>query len=151
MVRELGLQAKLVSECRGRVIQCSDRNACDIELLGVGGFSPLKGPMTKEDYDYCVENMRLRGSDLLFGLPVVLDTNDETLREGQKCLLMYHGQQLGVIEIESRFEPHKAKEARHCYMTASLEHPGVQMIAMERGKYYIGGKLWVFTLPKRSA
>lgn len=149
MVHELGQQAKLASECHGRVIECSDRNACDIELLGVGGFSPLKGPMVKEDYEYCVENMRLRGSDLLFGLPVVLDTNDESIREGQKCLLMYHGQQLGVIEVQSRFEPHKAKEARNCYLTSSLEHPGVQMIAMERGKYYIGGKLWVFSLPKR--
>ena len=149
MVRDLTMQAKLASECRGRVMHLSDRNACDIELLSVGGFSPLTGPMCKEDYEYCVENMRLRGSDLLFGLPVVLDTNDETLREGHKCLLMYNGQQMGVIEIESRFEPHKAKEARNCYMTASLEHPGVQMIAMERGKYYIGGKLSVFALPRR--
>ena len=25
------------------VIECSDRNACDVELLMVGGFSPLRG------------------------------------------------------------------------------------------------------------
>jgi len=58
MVRDQGMQAKLVSECQGRVIHCSDRNACDIELLAVGGFSPLAGPMNKEDYEYCIENMR---------------------------------------------------------------------------------------------
>lgn len=142
-------QGKLEAECKGRVIHCSDRNACDIELLGVGGFSPLKGPMVKEDYDYCVEHMRLRGSDLLFGLPIVLDTNDPSLKEGHKCLLMYHNQKLGVVEIESRYEPQKAKEARECYLTSSLEHPGVHMIATERGKYYIGGKLWVFNIPER--
>jgi len=149
MVRDQSARARLVEDCKGRVINCSDRNSCDIELLGVGGFSPLTGPMGKEDYEYCVDNMRIRQDDLLFGLPVVLDTNDESLQEGHKCLLMYSGQQLGVIEIQSKFEPDKPKEAKDCYLTSSLEHPGVQMIAMERGKYYIGGRLWIFELPKR--
>ncbi|NBQ21489.1 MAG: sulfate adenylyltransferase, partial [Synechococcaceae bacterium WB6_3B_236] len=27
------------------VVECSDRNACDVELLMVGGFSPLRGFM----------------------------------------------------------------------------------------------------------
>ena len=34
-----------------RVVPCSDRNACDVELLVVGGFSPLRGFMHQEDYD----------------------------------------------------------------------------------------------------
>lgn len=62
---------------------------------------------------------------------------------------MYEGQQLGVIEIESRFEPNKPKEVKYAYGTASLEHPGVQMVAMERGNYYIGGKLSAFSIPHR--
>ena len=32
-----------------KTIECSDRNACDIELLVIGGFSPLTGFMSKED------------------------------------------------------------------------------------------------------
>ena len=32
------------------VVECSDRNACDVELLMVGGFSPLRGFMHQEDY-----------------------------------------------------------------------------------------------------
>jgi sulfate adenylyltransferase len=38
---------KLLEESQGRKIQCSDRNACDIELLCVGGFSPLRGFMNE--------------------------------------------------------------------------------------------------------
>jgi sulfate adenylyltransferase len=38
--------------------ECSDRNACDVELLSVGGFSPLTGFMNKDVYDHVVEHMR---------------------------------------------------------------------------------------------
>jgi len=43
--------------------------------------------------------------------------------------------------VESKYVPNKPLEARNCYRTSSLEHPGVQMISMERGKYYLGGKV----------
>ncbi len=48
-----------------------------------------------------------------------------------------------------RWVPNKAKETRLAYGTSSLEHPGVKMVAWERGAYYLGGRLWGFELPKR--
>ena len=45
--------------------------------------------------------------------------------------------------------PLQVKEALKCYKTSALEHPGVKMIAWERGPSYLGGKLWGFELPKR--
>lgn len=92
---------------------------------------------------------RLKGNELLFGLPVVLDTSDESLKEGMKVLLQYDNQDLGVLEITSKYLPNKPKEAKMCYGTSSLEHPGVKMISMERGKYYLGGQVWGFELPER--
>ena len=95
----------------------------------------------QESYTHCVENMRLPGSNLLFGIPVVMDTNDESLQPGQKVELTYAGQSIAVLEVDSKWMPDKAVEALKCYGTSSLEHPGVLMIATERGKYYIGGKV----------
>ena len=95
----------------------------------------------QETYDYCVSDMRLKGSDLLYGIPVVMDTSDESFAEGQKVALRYEGKMIGVLEIESKWVPNKPLEALKCYGTSSLEHPGVQMISMERGKYYLGGKV----------
>lgn len=146
MVREEQRKA-LVSSCQHQQ-ECSDRNACDAELLAVGGFSPLQGFMNKHVYDHVVENMRLPDG-LLYGLPVVFDTNKDDIKEGEKVLLTYKGQNLGVLEVESKWVPNKAKEAKLCYGTSSLEHPGVQMISMERGKYYLGGRLHGLDLPKR--
>ena len=48
------------------------------------------------------------------------------------------GQDLAVMTVGSKWAPNKPKEAKHCYGTTSIEHPGVSMISMERGKYYLG-------------
>ena len=64
-------------------LECSHRNACDIELLVVGGFSPLQGFMLKADYESVVKNHRT-SSGKLFGLPIVLDTDREDFVVGDK-------------------------------------------------------------------
>ena len=130
------------------VIECSDRNACDVELLMVGGFSPLRGFMHQEDYLSVVASHRT-SSGLLFGLPIVLDTQREDVRVGQRLLLTYKGQDLAVMTVESRWEPDKAREALGCYGTTSLEHPAVKMIATERGRFYLGGPIEGLELPNR--
>ena len=140
MVTDEAERSALIAACEGRTIELSDRNACDVELLMVGGFSPLEGFMNQEEYESVVETMRLP-SGLLFGLPVVMDTDDDSLAAGMKVLLTYNGQNLAVMEIESTYKPNKPLEAKKCYGTSSLEHPGVQMISMERGGTYMGGKI----------
>jgi sulfate adenylyltransferase len=92
-------------------------------------------------YKHCVANMRLPDSNLLFGIPVVMDTDEEAFEPGMKVALEYNGQTIGAMEIESKWMPNKPTEALKCYGTATIEHPGVLMIATERGKYYIGGKV----------
>ena len=131
-----------------RVVECSDRNACDVELLVVGGFSPLRGFMHQEDYEAVVANHR-SSSGLLFGLPIVFDTADPSIAVGDRLLLTYRGQDLAVFTVESRWEPDKVKEAKGCYGTTSLEHPAVRMIASERGRVYLGGRVQGLELPRR--
>lgn len=131
-----------------RVVDCSHRNACDVELLIVGGFSPLRGFMHQEDYEAVVAGHRTT-SGLLFGLPIVFDTDDASIAVGERLLLTYQGQDLAVLTVESRWEPDKVVEAKGCYGTTSLEHPAVRMIATERGCFYLGGRLQGLVLPQR--
>jgi sulfate adenylyltransferase len=67
-----------------------------VELLAVGGFTPLASFMSRPQYDAVVDGMRLplspgtpaaalassSGRGVLFGMPVVLDTSDDGIRPG---------------------------------------------------------------------
>ena len=131
-----------------KTLECSDRNACDVELLVVGGFSPLRGFMHQEDYNAVVSGHRTSAGHL-FGLPIVMDTDRDDVVVGDKLLLTYKGQELALLEVEDKWEPNKVSEAQGCYGTTSLEHPAVRMIAMERKCFYIGGTLKGLELPNR--
>ena len=140
-------QEKII-ETTTKKIECSDRNACDIELLLIGGFSPLKGFMTKEDYESVVANNRTK-SGILFGLPIVMDTDEDDIKEGDSILLTYKNQKLAVLTVEEKWVPDKVLEAKGCYGTTSIEHPAVKMISSERKHFYLGGEIKGLELPKR--
>ncbi len=131
-----------------KILNCSDRNACDIELLLIGAFSPLNGFMSEANYNSVVKENRIE-SGLLFGLPIVMDTDREDINPGDLALLKYNDQDLALLEIQEKWEPNKIIEAKSCYGTTSIEHPAVRMICMERKKYYLGGSIKGLELPKR--
>lgn len=129
-------------------LQLSDRQMCDVELIMNGGFSPLTGFMNQKEYEHVVENMRLTSGEL-FGLPVIFDSDDESLKVGDKILLKQGDRPIATFEVEDKYLPDKPKECLKCYGTSQLEHPGVVMVAMERGKYYFGGNVEGLNLPVR--
>ena len=131
-----------------KTLECTDRNACDIELLVIGGFSPERGFMHQSDYEAVVAGHRTT-SGYLFGLPLVMDTDSEDVTLGDRVLLTYKGQDLAVLYVEDKWEPDKVVEAKNCYRTTSLEHPAVRMIATERKRFYLGGALKGLQLPNR--
>ena len=131
-----------------KTIECSDRNACDVELLCVGGFSPLRGFMHQEDYDAVVSGHHLAAGQL-FGLPIVMDTDRDDVVVGDTVLLTYKGQDLAVLQVEAKWAPDKVAEAKGCYGTTSIEHPAVRMITMERKCFYLGGSIKGLALPER--
>src|SRR3990170_7894367 len=70
-------------------LRLNDRTISDLELLGNGGFSPLRGFMGRADYDAVVESMRL-ASGLPWSIPVTLAASREeakALREGSELAL----------------------------------------------------------------
>merc|ERR1719182_1179117 len=131
-----------------KTIELTDRQSCDTQLICNGGFSPLTGFMGEEEYKGVVADMRLP-SGTIMGLPVVMDTFDESIEVGQKLLLTYQGTNMAMMEVTDKWSPDKPLECVKSYGTATLEHPGVRMVAMERGRFYIGGPLQGLETPTR--
>ena len=131
-----------------KTIELTDRQSCDVQLLCNGGFSPLTGFMSEKEYDSVVDTMRL-SNNLIFGLPVVMDTDDDSIKEGSKILMTYKGTDMAVMTVSSKWSPDKPKECLQAYGTATIEHPGVRMVAMERGSTYIGGDVVGIDTPTR--
>jgi len=147
IIKDKNLKNDLISKATYE-FECSERNACDVELLMVGAFSPLEGFMDENNYNSVIKNNR-NINGLLFGLPIVFDSNNEKVKAVETILLTYKKQKIAVLEVSSKWEPDKSFEAELCYGTNSLDHPAVKMIFNERGRFYIGGRVYGFELPIR--
>jgi len=131
-------------------ITLNDRQLCDLELLATGAFSPLKGFMTRTDYESVLDRMRLQNG-ALWPIPICLDiqeTKAKSLEAGQSVTLRDpEGFLLAIMEIEEIWAVEVEKEALQIFGTSDQVHPGVQQLYKKSGKYYIGGTIEVLSLP----
>eukprot|EP01035_Chromulina_nebulosa_P018411 gene18411-24114_t len=147
LIKDNELKNEWISSCSFE-LELDERQLCDVELLIQGGFSPLDGYMDEAEYSSVVKDMKLTNG-LIFGLPIVFDTNDDRVIPGARVLLKYNHVPIAVYDVSSRYLPNKPFEAKYCYGTTSIDHPAVLMITTERGKYYTGGKITGLNIPKR--
>jgi len=129
----------------------TSRQLCDIEMLINGGFSPLVGFMNKETYDKVVEESRLPNG-LIWTIPITLDVSAQRASQfsiGQRLALRdIERNPIGVITIESIWEPDKKKEAELVFGSPDdLAHPSISYIFNEAGSHYIGGPIEGLQLP----
>jgi len=131
-----------------KTIEITERQSCDVQLLCNGGLSPLTGFLGEEAYKGVVETMKLPDGNIM-GLPIVMDTDDASIAAGDKLLLQFNGTPMALMTVEDKFSPDKPLECIKCYGTATIEHPGVRMVSMERGQYYLGGSIQGLQTPVR--
>ncbi|NES45649.1 MAG: sulfate adenylyltransferase, partial [Moorea sp. SIO2C4] len=121
------------------------RAVSDLEMIAIGGFSPLTGFMTKEDYQSVVDRMRL-ANNLPWSVPITLSVTSEVaapLQEGGLVRLDdTSGQFIGVLELTEKYPYDKTHEAVQVYRTDEDKHPGVKVV-YDQGEINLAGSVWL--------
>jgi sulfate adenylyltransferase len=120
------------------------RQLCDLELLMNGAFSPLRGFLTRRDYDGVVADMRLAGG-VLWPIPIVLDVPEafaDRVATGDRIALRdAEGVMLAALRVEDAWRPDREEEAVRVYGTTDPHHPGVDHLLHRTHPVYLGGRV----------
>lgn len=126
-------------------IELDKRALSDLEMIAIGGFSPLNGFMEKDDYESVVVDMRLKNG-LPWSIPVTLSVSEEvadSIKEGSWVRLdSTSGEFTGVLELTQKFHYNKAHEATNVYSTNEIKHPGVKVL-YDAGPVNLAGPVWL--------
>jgi len=129
-------------------IQISSREAGDLIMLGIGGFTPLQGFMNQADWMGVVDHMQL-ANGLFWPIPITLSVSDsqaEQLNVGEEYALVDQQSQSirGILTLEEKYSIDKAHECQQVFGTCELEHPGVKMV-MQQGEVNLAGSVQVLS------
>jgi sulfate adenylyltransferase len=131
-------------------VRLDERTLSDLELIAIGGLSPLTGFMGSQDYNAVVDDMRL-ASGLIWSIPVVLGVDEATgssLKEGERFALLDDSDQvMATLTVEEVYRGDAKREARNVYRTEDEAHPGVAAV-YERGETLVAGPVEVLRLPE---
>jgi sulfate adenylyltransferase len=130
----------------------SKRSISDLELIAIGGFSPLTGFMGKKDYLSVLKNLRL-ANGLVWSLPVTLPVSKEeanSLSIGEEVALVGEDRiTYGILLLEEKYEYDKQYEIQQVYKTTDTEHPGVKKV-LESGVVNLAGPIWMLNQPSHA-
>jgi sulfate adenylyltransferase len=121
------------------------RQLCDLELLLTGGFSPLRGFMTRADYESVCHNMRLT-SGTIWPMPITLDVTEEFAKKltpgtSKIALRDPEGVMLAVLSVDDVWQPDRKAEAQAVFASTSAAHPGADYAINKSNPWYVGGSL----------
>jgi len=114
-----------------RSVVLSAREQCDLEMIAIGAFSPLRGFQDHDDFRRVCREMRL-ADGTVWPIPVTLCPPDdlaESISTGEKVALRDgKGRLLGVMTVEEKYLHDKQLEIPSVYRTEDYNHPGVAAV-----------------------
>ena len=114
-------------------IEISARTKGDLIMMGIGGFSPLSGFMTKADWKGVCDNFQL-ADGTFWPVPITLDvTTAEAadIKEGQEIALVRKGEVFATMKITEKYAMTEADKKYEC-----------EKVFLGTGEESVGGKFW---------
>lgn len=129
-------------------ITLSAKQACDLEMIAIGAFSPLTGFVGKADFESICKKTRL-ANGIVWPIPITLAIDDAakaTLADHRHAALKHSdGTLMGVIEVHEVYAHDKKLEIPSVFGTEDPKHPGVEAVLNE-GNWCVGGPIEVITV-----
>ncbi len=133
-------------------IALDERTENDIEMLSIGGFSPLTGFLDRRDYESVVDTMHL-SDGVAWPIPLSLMVSEDVAAKlkgaPQAALVASSGKVRAILNVEELYRPDKSREAKNVYRTDDPAHPSVAYLR-DAGPVYVGGKVQVIAPPEHS-
>jgi len=113
-------------------LKVSSREKGDLIMLGIGGFTPLEGFMTRADWEGVCDGYRT-AAGLFWPIPITLSADREradSIRVGDEIALADpdDGALLATMKVSEKYAIDKAHECMSVFRTVDAKHPGVQMV-----------------------
>src|SRR5215468_11317343 len=115
----------------------TSREKGDLVMLGIGGFSPLAGFMSHDDWAGVCDRMRT-ADGVFWPIPITLSASRafaDSVRDGADIALADPdgGELLATMTVAERYAIDKAHECMCVFRTNDLDHPGVRLV-MDQGE-----------------
>ena len=129
-------------------VAVSSREAGDLIMLGIGGFTPLTGFMGRADWQGVCDTMHT-AAGLFWPIPITLSTDPATadsLALGSEIALFDPERELilATMVVEEKYSIDKAHECQSVFKTTDAAHPGVAMV-MAQGEVNLAGPVQVLS------
>ena len=127
------LEAEKAKAAGLKQIEISDRAKGDLIMMGIGGFSPLSGFMTKADWKGVCENFQM-ADGTFWPVPITLDVtaaDAAEIKEGQEIALVRKGEVYATMKVTEKYE-----------MTDSDKKWECEKVFMGEGEESVDGKFW---------
>jgi len=129
-------------------IRISSREAGDLIMMGIGGFTPLEGFMTHADWEGVCDGFKM-ANGLFWPIPITLSTDSATadgIPAGAEIALLSpdNDEPMAIMQVTEKYAIDKAHECMMVYKTTDEAHPGVKMV-LDQGDVNLAGPIKVLS------
>jgi sulfate adenylyltransferase len=125
-------------------LRISSREKGDLVMLGIGGFTPLDGFMTRADWEGVCKDFRT-AAGLFWPIPITL-SSQKSFAAGSEIALTDPdgGAPLATMRVAESYRIDKKRECEAVFRTSDPAHPGVAMV-MAQPEFNLAGPVKVLS------
>jgi sulfate adenylyltransferase len=129
-------------------INIGSRETGDLIMMGIGGFTPLTGFMTKADWKGVCADMKMADGQF-WPIPVTVSASKadaDSIKDGEEIALFSteFNEIMATMKVTEKYTIDKAYECQQVYRTTEVEHPGVKMV-MDQPEVNLAGPVKVLS------